>query len=47
MPGLRRVRARSATSSAAPILPTELFVRYEPFSFWERPAEMPPGVRMI
>jgi sulfotransferase len=47
MPGLHRVGASVGQVERRSILPPELFARYEPFSFWQRPAEMPPGVRMI
>jgi sulfotransferase len=29
------------------ILPGELFTRYEVFSFWQKPNEMPPGIRLV
>jgi hypothetical protein len=29
------------------MLPTDLFNRYQAFSFWEKPEERPQGIRLI
>jgi sulfotransferase len=46
-PGLHRVGGSVHHFPRRSILPTELFARYEPFSFWQTPGEMPAGIRMI
>jgi sulfotransferase len=47
MPGLHRIGSSVRQHHRRSILPTELFARYEPFSFWQRPGELPPGIRLI
>lgn len=47
MPGLHQLGTSVHRQERRSILPTELFARYEPFSFWEKPDEMPPGIHMV
>lgn len=46
-PGLHSVGSSVKEHKRRSILPPDLFNRYEPFSFWQKPAEMPKGVRMV
>lgn len=46
-PGLHSVGASVIKIQRRSILPTDLFNRYQAFSFWEKPEEMPQGIRLI
>jgi sulfotransferase len=46
-PGLHHLARSVIQQKRRSILPTELFARYEPFSFWQNPAETPAGLRVI
>src|SRR5208337_4856445 len=43
--GLHSVGSAVRPIQRRTILPSELFTRYEVFSFWQKPNEMPPGIR--
>lgn len=46
-PGLHSVGSRVCQIQRRSILPTDLFKRYEAFSFWQHPDELPPGIRLV
>lgn len=46
-PGLHSVGSSVCQIQRKAILPTDLFKRYEAFSFWQHPDEMPPGTRLV
>jgi sulfotransferase len=46
-PGLHALGSRVCHVQRRSILPNDLFKRYEAFSFWEKPDEMPSGVRVV
>ncbi|MBL8329699.1 MAG: sulfotransferase [Rubrivivax sp.] len=46
-PGLHRLGPVVRANRRPTILPADLFKRYEVFSFWEKPDEMPKGLRVI
>jgi sulfotransferase len=46
-PGLHSLGASVSAKTRPTILPADLFKRYEAFSFWEKPGEMPKGIRMV
>lgn len=46
-PGLHRVGSSVVQVQRPSILPPDLFKRYEAFSFWQNPGEMPPGIPVI
>ncbi|MEI8316129.1 MAG: sulfotransferase domain-containing protein [Verrucomicrobiota bacterium] len=46
-PGLHSVGSSVLQMQRRSILPTDLFKRYEAFSFWQRPDEMPAGIRVV
>ena len=46
-PGLHSVGSSVIQIQRRSILPTDLFKRYEAFSFWEKPDEMPAGIRLV
>jgi len=46
-PGLHSVGSSVIQIQRLSILPTDLFKRYEAFSFWEKPDEMPAGIRLV
>ena len=45
-PGLHSVGSSVIHIQRRSILPTDLFKRYEAFSFWQNPDEMPAGIRL-
>lgn len=45
--GLHSVGSSVCQIQRQTILPTDLFQRYEAFSFWQNPDEMPPGIRLV
>lgn len=46
-PGLHSLGPVVRPSPRPSVLPNELFKRYEAFSFWDRPGEMPKGIRIV
>ncbi len=46
-PGLHSVGSAVCQVHRRSILPTDLFRRHEAFSFWEKPDEMPSGIRLV
>lgn len=46
-PGLHNVGSSVIQIQRRTILPNDLFKRHEAFSFWERPEEMPAGIRLV
>ena len=46
-PGLHAVGSSVIQMQRRSILPTDLFKRYEAFSFWQHPEEMPAGIRVV
>jgi len=46
-PGLHSVGSRVCQIQRRSILPSDLFKRYEAFSFWQNPGEIPTGVGII
>jgi len=46
-PGLHSVGSSVCQIQRRAILPTDLFKRYEAFSFWQNPDEMPPAIRLV
>ena len=46
-PGLHSVGSSVIQIQRRSILPTDLFKRYEAFSFWQNPDEMPAGIRLV
>jgi len=46
-PGLHNVGSSVCQIHRRSILPTDLFKRHEAFSFWEKPEEMPAGIRLV
>lgn len=46
-PGLHSVGGAVHKNQRRSILPFDLYNRYEPFSFWLKKEEMPPGIRII
>lgn len=46
-PGLHSVSSSVCQIHRRSILPNDLFKRYEAFSFWEKPEEMPAKIRLV
>jgi sulfotransferase len=46
-PGLHSVGSSVIHIQRRSILPTDVFKRHEAFSFWEKPEEMPQGIRLV
>ena len=46
-PGLHAVRSRIESSERQTILPPDLFQRFANDAFWENPASLPKGMRIV